>query len=108
MIIKKQLGLRILSWNCKCILHGVRELNLANLVTANDVDLVALAEPGKKTRVMLLVKTDVAVKTNARLANEYLSDEFPSVLVQLDSHAMRNGNCTALCRAVLLCAVYRR
>jgi hypothetical protein len=88
-------------------LHGTRELDLANLVTANNVDVVALSEaevpaseaqftldgfttlcplvkPGKKTRVMLLVKTDVAVKTNARLANEYLSDEFLSVWVQLD------------------------
>jgi hypothetical protein len=112
-------------------LHGTRELDLANLVTANDEDVVALSEaevlaseaqftlagfttfcplfkPGKKTRVMLLVKTDVAVKTNSRLANEYLSDEFPSVWVQLDSHAMRNGDRTALCGSVLLCAVYRR
>jgi exonuclease III len=131
MVIKKQLGLRILSWNCNVILHGTRELDLANLVTANNVDVVALSEaevpvreaqftldsfttfcplvkPGKKTRVMLLVKTDVAVKTNARLANEYLSDEFPSVWVQLDSQAMHNGDRTALCGSVLLCAVYRR
>jgi hypothetical protein len=79
-------------------LHGTRELDLANLVMANDVDVAALSEaevpaseaqftlnsfttfcPIVKTRVMLLVKTDVAVKTNARLANEYLSDDFPSV-----------------------------
>jgi hypothetical protein len=98
IIIKKQLGLRILSWNCNGILHGTRELDLANLVMANDVDVAALSEaevpaseaqftlnsfttfcPLVKTRVMLLVKTDVAVKTNARLANEYLSDDFPSV-----------------------------
>jgi hypothetical protein len=112
-------------------LHGTRELDLANLVTANDVDVVALSEaevpaseaqftldgfttfcplvkPGEKTREMLLVKTDVAVKTKARLANKYLSDRFPSVWVQLDSHAMRNGDHTSLCGAVLLCAVYHR
>jgi hypothetical protein len=62
-------------------LHGTRELELANLVTANNVDVVALSEaevpaskaqfslngfttfcplvkPGEKTRVMLLVSQD--------------------------------------------------
>jgi hypothetical protein len=118
-------------WNCNGILHGTRELDLANLVTANGVDVVALSEaevpaskaqftldsfttcrplvkPGEKTRVMLLVKTDVPVKTQARQANKYLLDEFPSMWVQFDSQAMRDCDRTTLCGAVLLCAVNRR
>lgn len=112
-------------------MHGTRELDLANLVTTTGVEVVALSEaevpagaaefaldgfttfaplvkPGEKTRVMILIKTDVAVKTNARLERELLSDGFPSVWVQLDSHTVRGGGRAALCGAVLLGAVYRR
>jgi hypothetical protein len=29
---------------------------------------------GERTRVMILIKTDVAVKTNARLSSEFMTD----------------------------------
>jgi hypothetical protein len=63
---------------------------------------------GDKTRVLILVTTELAVRSNARLAVELMLDCFPSVWVRLDAHEIRGGGRVALCGAVLVGAIYRQ
>jgi exonuclease III len=79
----------VVTWNCNGILHGTHELNLLNLLAATDPDIVTLSEvelpataapfavdgytsfyplSGEgKSRVLILVKTELAACSNARV-----------------------------------------
>jgi hypothetical protein len=61
----------------------------------------------QKTRVLLLVKAEVATKDNARLREDLMSPTVPSVYVQIDGHDDRIGGGIVQHAGVLFAAVYR-
>jgi exonuclease III len=121
----------VLAWNCNRILHGSRELDLVNLLTATAADIACLSETeipaesapfavdgystfypllkkGAKARVLILVKNELAVRANARVEATLMTTEFPSVWIRLDAHLVRGGGHDHLHGAALLGAVYRQ
>jgi hypothetical protein len=60
-----------------------------------------------KARVLILVKAELAVCANARLAGELMWSDFPSVWIKLDAHHARNNDRRAQHGALLVGAVYR-
>jgi hypothetical protein len=123
--------LTVVAWNCDKVLHGARELDLSNLLAATDADVAALSEveipatsalftvdgyasfypltkENEKTRVLFLVKTELAARANVRIESSLMSNEFPSVWIRMDEHVVRGAGRVHQHGALLLGAVYRQ
>jgi hypothetical protein len=66
-----------------------------------------LVDPGTKTRVLLLVKTWIATKGNARVRQDLMSCSVPSIFVEIEAHEVNKGGRTARHAGVLVGAAYR-
>lgn len=66
--------------------------------------------PGRKKRILILVRSSVATRSNARLASELMDPSVPSVWIRLDAGltVARGGGRTAVHGAILLGGLYRQ
>jgi hypothetical protein len=122
--------LTCLNWNANNINCSGRELALANLLAVNDVDIASITEtelnassplfemdgyttfaplvdPGAKTRVLLLIRSTIATRGNAKVRLDLMSSSVPTVWVQMGAHEVRKGGRTARHSGMLFAAVYR-
>jgi hypothetical protein len=100
----------VLTWNVENLTVGkTKELVLLDLLVRNDVSVAAITETevpsslgafnlagytsflpsvalGDKYRVMMYVRNDVAIATDARLAADIMQDGLQAVWVRLDAH----------------------
>jgi hypothetical protein len=103
-----------MTWNCNNIASSGRELALGHLLKSNDVDVASiteteipassplfgvdgyvsyapLTEAGTKTRVLMLIKTSIATRGNARLRLDLMSSTLPTIWVEVDAHVVHKG-----------------
>jgi hypothetical protein len=79
----------------------------AKFLVANYVTFSSLVPVGAKTRVLILVKNELTIKTNVGLCNELMNTKVQSVWLRLDAHEISSGSCTAFLGAFTLGGVYR-
>jgi hypothetical protein len=99
--------LNILTWNAANLARGTKELALSHLLVSNNVDVAVITEtelpapsavvfsingyttylplvlPGAKTRVLTLVKSNLAMQASAKLCLDLMSSSVQSVWIQL-------------------------
>eukprot|EP00095_Tigriopus_kingsejongensis_P001844 maker-scaffold10_size831480-snap-gene-7.21 protein:Tk01844 transcript:maker-scaffold10_size831480-snap-gene-7.21-mRNA-1 annotation:"exodeoxyribonuclease iii" len=93
--------------------RGTKALALSHLLAANDVDVAVITEmelppasagcfavagyhtflplvpPAAKTRVLMLVKSDLAVRAGAQLRTDFMSTSVPTIWLELDLPGVR-------------------
>jgi exonuclease III len=105
-------GFVILTWNVEGLTTGTKELVLLDLLVTNNVSVAAITETevpashgtfdlagyvsflpqveaGDKYRVIVYVRCDVALASDARLAVDIMRDGLQAVWVRLDAHRSR-------------------
>jgi hypothetical protein len=124
-------SLRVLTWNTDSLLNGGSALALsklledtrANIVVVTKTELAAsdapfdhtgytsfrpLVRSGGMTRVLILVKTTLAVAANARLCLDIMDPTVQSVWVRLDAHVLRAGGRAVPLGSMTVGGVYRQ
>jgi hypothetical protein len=119
--------MKLLTWNACRLLAGGRELALVNLLTSTGADVATITEceipegsgefsvagyttfsptpslQGGKTRVLVLVKNDLAVRANVKVIKDIMDPAVQSVWLQFSHH--RIGGSTL--GAFILGGIYR-
>jgi exonuclease III len=119
--------MKLLTWNACRLLAGGRELALVNLLTSTGADVATITEckipegsgefsvagyttfspspslQGGKTRVLILVKNDLAVRANVKVIKDIIDPAVQSVWLQFSHH--RIGGSTL--GAFILGGIYR-
>lgn len=97
-----------MTWNAANLTRGTRELSLSHLLAANSIDVAIITEAelpppmasgfsiegytpflpvvgqGEKTRVLALVKSNLAIRANARIRSDIMSSPAQSVWLELN------------------------
>jgi hypothetical protein len=107
-------GFVVLTWNVEGLTTGTKELVLLDLLVTNNVSVAAITETevpslhgafdltgyvsflpqveiGDKFLVIVYVRCDVALASEARLATDIMRDGLQAVWVRLDTHRGRPG-----------------
>ena len=119
--------MKLLTWNACRLLAGGRELALVNLLTSTGADVATITEceipegsgefsvagyttfspspslQGGKTRVLVLVKNDLAVRANVKVIKDIMDPAVQSVWLQFSHHRI---GCSTL-GAFILGGIYR-
>jgi hypothetical protein len=119
-----------LNWNAKNLTSGTKELALLDLLVANNVDVAVVTEAevptyrgafdvagyvaflpavpnGNKYRVIVYVRCDVALATDARLETDIMSEGLQAVWVRLDARPKGPGG-RAATPAMIVGGLYRQ
>jgi hypothetical protein len=123
-------GLAFLNWNAENLTSGTKELALLDLLVVNNVDVAVVTEAevptyrgafdvagyvaflpavpnGDKYRVIVYVRCDVALATDARLATDIMSEGLQAVWVRLDARPKGPGG-RAATPAMIVGGLYRQ
>ncbi len=119
--------MKLLTWNACRLLAGGRELALVNLLTSTGADVATITEceipegsgefsvagyttfspspslQGGKTRVIILVKNDLAVRANVKVIKDIMDPAVQAVWLQFSHHRI---GCSTL-GAFILGGIYR-
>jgi hypothetical protein len=110
--------MKLLTWNACRLLAGGRELALVNILTSTGVDVATITEceipegsrefsvagyttflptpsrQGGKTRVIILVKNDLAVRVNVKVIKDIMDPAVQSVWMHFSHHRIGSGSST--------------
>jgi hypothetical protein len=123
--------MKLLTWNACRLLAGGRELALVNLLTSSGADVATNTEckipegsgefsvagyttfapapshQGGKTRVLILVKSDLAVRANVKVINNLMDLAVQSVWLHFSHHSIGSATQGATLVAFVLGGIYR-
>jgi hypothetical protein len=120
--------MKLLTWNSCRLLAGGRELALVNLLTSTGTDVATITEceilegsgefsvagyttfspspslQGGKTRVLILVKNDLAVRANVKVIKDIMDPTIQSVWLHFSHHRIGSNSTLG---AFILGGIYR-
>jgi hypothetical protein len=121
--------MKLLTWNSCRLLAGGRELALVNILTSTGTDVATITEckisegsgefsvagyttfsptpslQGVKTRVIILIKNDLAVRANLKVIKDIMDPAVQSVWLHFSHHRISSGSSTL--GAFILGGIYR-
>jgi hypothetical protein len=123
-------SMKLLTWNACRLLAGERELALVNLLTTTGADVATITEceilegsgefsvagyttfapppnAGGKTRVLVLVKNDLAVGANVKVIANIMDPAVQSVWLHFNHHSIGSATQGATLGALVLGGIYR-
>jgi hypothetical protein len=110
--------MELLTWNAYRLLAGGRELALINILTSSGADVATITEckipdgsgefsvagyttfsptpslQGGKTRVIILIKNDLAVRTNVKVIKDIKDPAVQSVWLHFSHHRIGSSSST--------------
>jgi hypothetical protein len=127
---KGKSSMKLLTWNACRLLAGGRELALVNLLTTTGADVTTITEceilegsgefsvagyttfapppnTGGKTRVLVLVKNDLAVRANVKVIADIMDPAVQSVWLHFSHHSIGSATQGATLGAFVLGGIYR-
>jgi hypothetical protein len=124
-------SMKLLTWNACRLLAGGRELTLVNLQQSTGADLATITEceipegsgelsaagytmfaptpslQGGKTQVLILVKSDLAVRANVKVINNLMDPAVQLVWLHFCHHSIGSATQGATLGAFVLGGIYR-
>jgi hypothetical protein len=110
--------MELLTWNAYRLLAGGRELALINILTSSGADVATITEckipdgsgefsvagyttfsptpslQGGKTQVIILIKNDLAVRTNVKVIKDIMDPAVQSVWLHFSHHRIGSSSST--------------
>jgi hypothetical protein len=123
--------MKLLTWNACRLLAGGRELALVNLLTSTGADVATITEckipegsgefslagyttfapspslEGGKRRVLILVKSDLAVRANVKVIDDLMDPAVKSVWLHFSHHSIGSTTQGATLGAFVLGCIFR-